>query len=562
MFHRVLAACLCFIAFAIHTHTASAQAISTPVPDGKIGEISVKHHWIPMRDGVRLSAYIFLPPGKGPWPVLMEQRYASYRSAGARKRYAILAAGGYVVAAVNFRGTQASEGKYVGYRALQWGEKRDGFDTVEWLAKQSWSTGKTGTVGGSQGGYAQNYLAVTQPPHLTCQFMRDTGLSLFQEGYRVGGTTRPTRFKGMAANCRVADHNRLMVEEWFRHPDYDDYWRDEDASLHFDKMNVPCLTLGSWYDFMNIGSIESFVGRQHAGGKNSRGKQKLVIGPWLHGGSKGNVIGELTYPENAAFDVNAETLLWADYWLKGKKNGVLDLPNVRYYVMGAVGEENAPGNIWRATDDFPIPTEERSYYLQPEASLDTEPASVKQAATKFIADPFKPATVPNTRFAGARDAQPFEKQAEVRTFTTDVLTKPTEWTGKVKAEMFFSSTARDTDLIVRVSDVYPDGRSILIIDFIRRVRYREGFHKQVLLTPGKVTKVAFDVGWMSQIFNKGHRIRVTVASTAAPYYEPNPNTGEPLTIEFPKNAVVATNRVHHDRKYHSRVIAPIPKKSE
>ena len=562
MFRSALAACVCCIVFTIHAHMASAQAVGKPLPDAKIGEISVKHHWIPMRDGVRLSAYIFLPPGKGPWPVLMEQRYASFRSAGARKRYAILAAGGYVVAAVNFRGTQASEGRYVGYRALQWGETRDGFDSVEWLAKQPWSTGKIGTVGGSQGGYAQNYLAVTQPPHLVCQFMRDTGLSLFQEGYRVGGTTRPDRFQRMAANCRVADHNRLMLEEWFRHPDYDDYWRDEDASLHFDKMNVPCLTLGSWYDFMNIGSIESYIGRQHSGGKNSRGKQKLVIGPWLHGGSKGNKIGELTYPKNAAFDINAETLRWADYWLKGKQNGVLDLPNVRYYVMGALGEKNAPGNTWRTADDFPIPVAERSYYLHPEAALQTEPADVPQAATKFLADPLHPATVPNTSFAGARDARPYEKQDEVRTFTTDVLTQSTEWTGKVKAEMFISSTARDIDLIVRVSDVYPDGRSILIIDFIRRVRYREGFDKQVFLTPGKVTKVAFDVGWMSQIFNKGHRIRVTVASTAAPYYEPNPNTGEPLTIKFPKNAIVATNRVHHDRKYRSRVFAPIPKKSE
>ncbi|MBM79023.1 MAG: acylase [Planctomycetaceae bacterium] len=515
-----------------------------------------------MRDGVRLSAYLFFPPGKGPWPVLMEQRYASFRSTGARKRYARLAAGGYVAAAVNFRGTQASEGKYVGYRALQWGEKRDGYDTVQWLAKQPWSTGKIGTVGGSQGGYAQNYLAVTQPPNLACQFMRDTGLSLFHEGYRIGGTTRPNRFHSMAAQCRVADHNRLMLEEWFRHPNYDEYWRDEDATLHFDKMNVPCLTLGSWYDFMNIGSIESFIGRQHSGGKNSRGKQKLVIGPWLHGGSKSNVVGELTYPENAAFDINTETLRWADYWLKGKQNGVLDLPNVRYYVMGAVGEKNAPGNKWRTADDFPIPAVERSYYLHPDAVLKTEPANASQAATKFLADPFHPATVPNTSFPGARDARPFEKQAEVRTFTTDVLTKPTEWTGKVKAEMFFSSTARDTDLIVRVSDVYPDGRSILIIDFIRRVRYREGFDKQVLLTPGKVVKVAFDVGWMSQIFNKGHRIRITVASTAAPYYEPNPNTGEALTIKFPNNAVVATNRVHHDRKFRSRVIAPIPKTSE
>ena len=125
------------------------------------------------------------------------------------------------------------------------------------------------------------------------------------------------------------------------------------------------------------------------------------------------------------------------------------------------------------------------------------------------------------------------------------------------AELFVSSTAQDTDLIVRVSDVYPDGRSILIVDYPWRVRYREGFDHETLMTPGEVYKVAFPVGWMSQIFNKGHRIRVTISSTGAPLYEPNPQTGETLTIEFPDNAIKATNTIHHNAKHASRIIAPV-----
>lgn len=121
------------------------------------------------------------------------------------------------------------------------------------------------------------------------------------------------------------------------------------------------------------------------------------------------------------------------------------------------------------------------------------------------------------RFLGlafpAKDARPFEQQADVRTFTTPPLTEPVEWTGRVRAELFVSSTARDTDFIVRVCDVYPDGRSILIVDYPWRARYREGFEREVLLESGKVHKLAFDVGWLSQVFNKGHRIRVTIAST-------------------------------------------------
>ena len=132
-----------------------------------------------------------------------------------------------------------------------------------------------------------------------------------------------------------------------------------------------------------------------------------------------------------------------------------------------------------------------------------------------------------------------------------------EWTGRIRAELFMSSTAPDTDVIVRVSDVYPDGRSILIVDYPHRLRYRDGFDHEVLMKPGEIVKVAFDVGWISQIFNKGHRIRVTVSSTGAPLYEPNPQTGKPATIEFPDDAVTATNTIFHDQNHGSRILAPV-----
>jgi uncharacterized protein len=151
-----------------------------------LGNVTEKHVMIPMRDGKSLSAFLYFPQGKGPWPVLYEQRYADLRGAETRKAFARMAAAGYVVAAENFRGTYLSEGAWVGYRALGWGEQKDGYDTVEWLAKQPWSTGMIGTFGSSQAGFAQNFLAVTQPPHLVCQYMIDTGLSLYHEGYRSG----------------------------------------------------------------------------------------------------------------------------------------------------------------------------------------------------------------------------------------------------------------------------------------------------------------------------------------------------------------------------------------
>lgn len=539
--------------------TAAVIFARPAVGQGKLdlGDVREDRVMIPMRDGKRLSSFIYTPQGKGPWPALFEQRYASLEGRSTRQTAAKLASEGFVVAMINFRGTQKSEGTWVGYRALQWGELQDGYDACEWLAKQDWCTGKVGTFGSSQGGYAQNYLAVTQPPHLVCQFMTDTGLSLFHEGYRIGGTTRPERFKGMDAMARNPEDNRRLLAEWFRHPTYDAYWQAEDCTRHFDKMNTPCFTIGSWYDFMNQGSIASFRGRQHQGGENSLGKQQLIIGPWLHGRrNKGNRIGELVYPANASWPVHDQMVKWFNHYLKGEKNLVDDDPPVRYYVMGAVGEADAPGNVWREANDFPPKTKPSSMFLHAGGGLSSMKPATDDGSTSYVSDPLKPMKIPGRAFPGARDARPFESQSEVRTFTTEPLKEPVEWTGRVRAELFVSSTEKDTDFIVRISDVYPDGRSILIVDYPWRARYRNGFDREELMETGKVHRIAFPIGWMSQIFNRGHRIRVTVASTGAPLYEPNPQTGKPLTIEFPEDAVKAVNTIHQNKQFASRIIAP------
>ena len=552
MFRRIGTWCLLIIA---------AMASSLSAADVDLYGVREEHVMIPMRDGTKLSAYLYFPPEEGMYPVIYEQRYADLKGAGTRQTFARLAKAGFVVCGQNFRGSALSEGTWVGYRALGWGALQDGYDTVEWLAAQPWSTGKIGTVGSSQAGFAQNFLAVTQPPHLTAQYMIDTGLSLYHEGYRIGGTTRPVRFKGMGAVCREPAHNDALLDEWFKHPTFDDYWKDEDCSRHFDKMNVPCFTIGSWFDFMNVGSIESYRGRQHRAGLQSRGQQQLLIGPWLHGGYQGkntNVTNELTFPVNAKFDAESHIVRWFNYWLKGQDNQVDRDPAVQYYVMGAVGEPEAPGNVWREASDWPINSTPTSYYLHLDKGLTTNGPTEPDGVVSYLADPLHPVNIPNPRgFPGAADARHVEEQAEVRTFTTEPLASSVEWTGIVKAELFVTSTAKDSDFIVRVSDVYPDGRSILLVDYVRRGRYREGYEREVFFEPGKVEKVAFDVGWISQIFAKGHRIRVTVTSTGAPFYEPNPNTGESLALEFPAKTEVSTIGLQVNTQHASRVIAPL-----
>jgi len=515
---------------------------------------------IPMRDGQRLSAYLYLPLEGERWPVIFEQRYADLTSTGTRKAAAEMALRGFAIAMVNFRGSQGSEGKWNGYRALGWGELCDGYDICEWLATQPWSTGKVGSFGSSQGGFAQNFLAVARPPHLVCQYMVDTGLSLYQEGYRIGGVTRPERFQTMGKVARDPADAAAGLRDWDAHPDYDTYWQAEDCSRHFAEMNVPCFTIGSWYDFMAQGSVGSFCGRQYQGGPDSRGRQQLVLGPWLHGRlNKINKVGELVFPENAAWPEVEHLTRWFAHWLKGEANGVEKEPVVRYYTMGAVGEAGAPGNVWREATDWPPVAEAASLYLQSEGHLGQSAPSDPKASTSYASDPRQPMNLPGPAFPGARDARSFEQQSEVRTWTTEPLAAPLEWTGEVRAEIFASSTARDTDFLLRISDVYPDGRSLLLMDYPIRARYREGFDHQVLLTPGQPVKLAWHVGWTSIVFNRGHCIRVTLASTGAPLYEPNNQTGGPQTHEWLTTSVPAINTIWHDTAHPSRIIVPLIK---
>lgn len=536
-------------------------AAAKPLPPLDLGGVREQQVMIPMRDGIHLSAYFYLPAGEGKWPVVFEQRYADISGAGTRKTAADLAKRGFAVAMVNFRGSQESEGHYVGYRALAWGEKKDGYDTCEWLAKQPWCTGKVGTFGSSQGGFAQNFLAVTQPPHLVCQYMVDTGLSLFQEGYRIGGVTRPERFKAFRDNCRTPEDNDALLAEWDKHPRYDAYWRDEDCTLHYAEMNVPCFTIGSWYDFMVQGSVASFIGRQHFGGANSRGRQWLLLGPWLHGRlNKGSKVAEMTYPENATWPESDHMVRWFDHWLKGVDNGIEKEPAVRYYVMGAIGEAGAPGNDWRTAKDWPPSPRAASYHLHENGKLSTEAAAEKASSTSYESDPLHPMELPGRSFLGAKDARPFEAQKEVRTWTTEPLTETVEWNGEVKAEVWLSSTAPDTDVLLRVSDVYPDGRSMLIMDYPLRARYREGWDREVLLKPGVPARLTWHIGWTSIIFAKGHRIRVTIASTGAPLYEPNNQTGGAQTQDWMKETRSAKNTIWHDAGHPSRILVPLIRK--
>jgi uncharacterized protein len=539
---------------------AGAASAPKPLPPVPLEGLIQERLSVPARDGVPLAGWVIRPDRPGKFPAIFEQRHADITAPSLRRAAAEVARAGYAVAMFNWRGTHDSGGRFISFRSLGWGEVRDGYDLCEWLAVQPWCSGSVGTYGGSQGGYAQNYLAPTRPPHLVTQYIVDTGLSFFHDGYRVGGTTRPLKYRGQAeASGSVAD-NEVLLAERDAHPNYDDFWQLEDASRRFAEMNVPAFITGSWFDFLVDATIRTWIGRQHHGGPNSRGKQQLLLGPWLHGRlNKSYKTGELVFPEHAAWPESAHMVRWFDYWLKGVDNHITDDAPVRYFVMGACGEPGAPGNVWREARDWPVAATATKLHLHPGGRLAPELSTEKSTGTTLHSDPLNPVPMATRRALGATDVREFETHREVRTWTTDALAVPVEWTGEVKAEIWLSSTAPDTDLILRVSDIYPDGRSILLMEFPMRARYRAGWDRQVLLVPGEPALLKWHVGWTSMIFNRGHRIRMTLTSTGAPFFEPNNQTGGPQTHDWLKDARPADHTIWHDASHRSCIIVPVMK---
>lgn len=510
-------------------------------------------YMVPMRDGVKLATDVYLPKGEGPWPaILIRTPYDKNKTnpGGATR-------GGYALVVQDIRGRFASEGKDMAFINDGWGEKQDGYDTVEWIAKQPWCNGKVGTMGGSYMGIAQNLLVCTRPPHLVCSYASVAASNLYTQAGYIGGAFVKRLVEGWLQSNKWHPDNLLLMRQ---HTNFDDYWKNLDCESKYPQAVTPMVQVGGWYDIFSQGTLNSFMILQNNGGPGAKGKQKLVMGPWTHGGMRpGSPQGDLTYPLNSKLPDSFSNVRWFEYWLKGVDNGIMNTPPVAYYVMGDPTDPNAPGNQWRTADTWPPPAKYTPYYLRSDGRLLPQAPPANEPPQTYTYDPKNPVPTRGGNNlnmpAGPMDQRPVENRPDVLLFTTTVLERPLEVTGRVKVILWASSSAIDTDFTAKLTDVYPDGRSMLVLDGIIRARHRDSMEREHFMEPGKVYRFEIDLWSTSLIFNAGHRIRVAISSSNYPRFDANPNTGRQSWEE--QNPIVAKNTIYHDAERPSHILLPV-----
>ncbi|GEM_PF-216383 len=512
-----------------------------------------------MRDGVtRLATDYWLPsrrPGMS-WPVLL-QRLPYSRGTPPRS----FTSADYAVVIQNTRGRYDSEGVNNVFDDDGWLENQDGYDTVEWAAAQAWSNGKVGTFGASAHGITQYLLAGAAPPSLVCSVAEIASGNFYQDMTYPGGIFR----KHMVENWLAGQDASEKLNEYWDHPNLDSYWDERNLLLRADQVVVPILHIGGWYDIFTLGTLDAFRVLHTSGGEGARRNQKLVMGPWIHGLYVSPFQGELWYPEVSLFlDYDTTRMRWFNFWMKGEDTGIMDDPPARTYVMGPGLPEgsSAPGNFWRSSDSWPPPSIETSYYLHPGGLLSTDAPTVASAETTYIADPADPVpTLGGNNLYDDIGQGPFDQRpvddvrADVVVWQSAPLTAAVEASGPIRFELFASSDRTDTDWIVKLEDVYPDGRAMLVMDLGLMARHRISLRQEDLLTPGQIYRFEIMLWDTSITFPAGHRIRVALSSANYPRFEVNPQSGEPFKKET--RTEIATNRIQHSADYPSRLILSV-----
>ncbi|MFF2091753.1 CocE/NonD family hydrolase [Paenibacillus sp. NPDC058174] len=557
---------------------------------------------VTMRDGVKLLADIYRPQEGGPYPVLL-MRTPYNKSDAQTMNYAHpswYARHGYIVVIQDTRGRWRSEGEFRPYEH----EADDGYDTVEWAASLPNALPKVGMYGFSYVGAVQWLAAVNRPPHLTCIVPGMIGSDAYQgKAYRNGAFALALSQSWVlfAAQDTALRRNRLdwaaelgahyagihsvyrklpltalpdavketapYYFEWFDHPTRDAYWTKLSLQEQYERVQVPALHIGGWYDIFVDGTIDNFNGvRQHGGTAVARGHQYLLIEPWFHM-PWSRYAGELDFGEEASNRIDVLQLEWFDYWLKGtRSNRFEQQPAVQYFEMGS--------NRWRTSESWPVPgTKATPYYLRSSVRANSINGDGLLSLTAPAAEPpdvyvYHPSiavpalggrsgAVPDLTPMGPKNQLPVEIRNDVLVYTSAKLDRELIVAGEVTIELYAATSAEDTDFVAKLVDVYPDGRAYNIAEGIIRASYRYGLDRREAVPPGEVVAYSFSLGPTAYAFKPGHAIRLDVTSSLFPTFDRNPNKlvnpGQATEADF----VTATQTIYHDKARPSRVWLPV-----
>ena len=540
-----------------------------------------------MRDGVKLYADVYRPRREGRFPVLVIRTPYGTMREGAQTAPIHFAQSGYVAVIQDVRGRYESEGQWDPFRS----EAEDGYDTIEWAARQPWSNGKVATEGGSYLGHVQWRAASLAPPSLVAAFPRVASTNIYSNWAYLGGafrlsfnfgwgvvrmphhimqpqylhggaafspdelsyekilSTLPLKESDLASSNSAVKHYR----DWIQHQGYDQYWKSISDEERFGNIKVPVHTQGGWYDIFLAGTINGFTGMRNKGGsEKARRESKMIIGAWGHGASQ--KFGDIDFGPTANRSLSARELQWFDHYLKGADNGIDREPPVEIFFMGA--------NKWAHAQDWPLPgTRYTPYYLASGATL----SAAKPDASgndKYVYDPANP--VPTLggnnccgtpTLAGPKDQRPIEARKDVLVYSSAVLSGPLAIAGPVKMKLHASTDGPDTDFMVKLIDVAPNGYAMNIAEGILRARFRKGLDRMELLEPGKEYEFEVDMVGTANVFLPGHRIRVDITSSNFPQFDRNPNTGEALGASSKIRAAKQT--VLHGGARASHIVLPV-----
>ncbi len=491
---------------------------------------------------------------------------------------------GYAVVMQDVRGRGDSDGDFDFF--FQEGE--DGYDTIEWMAAQPWSNGDVCTAGVSYLGTDQWLAAREHPPSLKCMVATAAAGRWMHELPYYGGAwmmawaldwINSTSGRNMqSANAAGIDmdsvywHRPLLTQDdemgrdmplfndFLENSTMNEYWqRLHFTADDFQGLDLPVLHVTGWFDGDQPGAMFYWDGMMaHSPAAD---EQYLLSGPWGHaetfiGGTL--EVGEMTFKPESIVDNMAEHLAFFDHYLKGSADSY-DQPRARVYVMGA--EE------WREFDAYP-PTDAqptdlflssggRANSIAGDGALAWSAPEGDTPPDRFTFDPRRPVPAALGVLPAGEDRTPLQRRDDVLVYTSEVIEEAVEIVGKVVVEFHAATDARDTDFVANIMDVYPDGRAVKLgpITGVVRARYRNGFDREELLTPGEVARYEIDLGHIAHSFEPGHRIRIDLTSSAYPHVAPNQNTGNPVATDTEWNT--ARQIIHHSREYPSRIILPV-----